>query len=203
MAGEDYGNTGASLLDQHVTHDIDRYGVKARKRFVQNEYRWVVNQRRRELHTLLSEPLAGLFGAVHILPFFDSIDGADAGFDPIDHTRVDPKLGSWADIKALAQDMDVMADVIVNHMSSESPQFIDYSRRGAAAPCNGLFLTFDAVFPNGATERDLLAVYRPRPGLPCPAAARPVLVHSDRSPRRHQWKKIVSPARCSQSDRRE
>jgi sucrose phosphorylase len=119
-----------------------------------------------ELHTLLTGPLAGVFGAVHILPFFDSIDGADAGFDPIDHTRVDPKIGSWADVKALAQDVDVMADVIVNHMSSDSPQFIDYSQRGAASPWDGLFLTFDAVFPNGATEKELLAVYRPRPGLP-------------------------------------
>jgi sucrose phosphorylase len=29
-----------------------------------------------------------------------------------------------------------------------------------------MFLTFDGVFPNGATEQDLLAIYRPRPGLP-------------------------------------
>lgn len=119
-----------------------------------------------DLRALLNGPLAGVFGAVHILPFFYSIHGADAGFDPIDHTRVDPALGDWSDIKALAQDMDVMADVIVNHMSSDSPQFIDYSKRGAASPYNGLFLTFDAVFPEGATEEDLMSVYRPRPGLP-------------------------------------
>ncbi|ABM35557.1 sucrose phosphorylase [Polaromonas naphthalenivorans] len=119
-----------------------------------------------DLRALLNGPLAGVFGAVHILPFFYSIHGADAGFDPIDHTRVDPALGDWSDIKALAQDMDVMADVIVNHMSSDSPQFIDYSKRGAASPYNGLFLTFDAVFPEGATEEDLISVYRPRPGLP-------------------------------------
>jgi sucrose phosphorylase len=119
-----------------------------------------------DLQALLNGSLAGVFGAVHILPFFHSIHGADAGFDPIDHTRVDPTLGDWRDIKALAQDLDVMADVIVNHMSSDSPQFIDYSQRGAASPYNGLFLTFDAVFPEGATEQDLTSVYRPRPGLP-------------------------------------
>lgn len=119
-----------------------------------------------DLKALLAGPLAGVFGAVHILPFFHAIDGADAGFDPIDHTRVDPQLGDWTDIKALTQDTDVMADVIVNHMSSDSPQFLDYSQRGAASPYNGLFLTFDSVFPDGATEKDLLAVYRPRPGLP-------------------------------------
>jgi len=120
----------------------------------------------RDLHRLLTGPLAGVFGAVHILPFFDAIDGTDAGFDPVDHTRVDPRLGDWFDIRALAQDLDVMADVIVNHISSDSPQFKDYSQGGSASRYDGLFLTLDAVFPQGATEKDLLAVYRPRPGLP-------------------------------------
>jgi sucrose phosphorylase len=111
-------------------------------------------------------PLHGVFGGVHLLPFFFPIDGADAGFDPIDHTQVDPRLGNWGDIRALTGQVDVMADVIVNHMSSESPQFQDYSARGSASPQAGLFLTMDAVFPHGATERDLLAIYRPRPGMP-------------------------------------
>ncbi|MFN3860694.1 MAG: sucrose phosphorylase [Roseateles sp.] len=121
------------------------------------------------LRTLLTDPaspLHGVFGGVHLLPFFHAIDGADAGFDPIDHTQVDPRLGGWADIKALTEDLDVMADVIVNHMSSSSPQFLDYSEKGEASAYAGLFLTLDAVYPRGATERDLLAVYRPRPGLP-------------------------------------
>jgi sucrose phosphorylase len=111
-------------------------------------------------------PLHGIFGGVHLLPFFFPIDGADAGFDPIDHTQVDPRLGDWGDIRALTGQVDVLADVIVNHMSSESPQFQDYSARGNASPHAGLFLTMDAVFPQGATERDLLAIYRPRPGMP-------------------------------------
>ncbi|MGM9480870.1 sucrose phosphorylase [Roseateles sp. NT4] len=121
------------------------------------------------LGKLLTEPgspLAGVFGGVHLLPFFHAIDGADAGFDPIDHTQVDPRLGSWSDIKTLTESVDVMADVIVNHMSSESPQFVDYAANGDASAYAGLFLTLDVVFPNGATERDLLSVYRPRPGLP-------------------------------------
>lgn len=121
------------------------------------------------LKRLLCEPgapLAGVFGGVHLLPFFHAIDGADAGFDPIDHTQVDPRLGRWDDIKALTEGLDVMADVIVNHMSSESPQFLDYSEKGDASAYAGLFLTLDAVFPDGASEQGLLSVYRPRPGLP-------------------------------------
>jgi sucrose phosphorylase len=119
-----------------------------------------------DLHALLTGPFAGLFGGVHILPFFHPIDGADAGFDPIDHTQVDPRLGQWSDIAALAHDVPVMADVIVNHMSSDSPQFQDFSRRGSQSDVDGLFLTMEAVFPQGATQRDLLELYRPRPGLP-------------------------------------
>ena len=111
-------------------------------------------------------PLAGVFGGVHLLPFFTAIDGIDAGFDPSDHLQVDPRLGDWSDIRALAGEIDVMADVIVNHMSSDSPQFADYSRHGAGSRFAGLFLTMDAVFPRGATAADLLAIYRPRPGLP-------------------------------------
>jgi sucrose phosphorylase len=115
---------------------------------------------------LLQGPLAGLFGAVHLLPFFEPIDGADAGFDPVDHTRVDARLGSWADVRALAADVDVMADVIVNHVSCRAPQFLDFSARGARSPYASMFLTFDGVFGHGASEQDLLAIYRPRPGLP-------------------------------------
>lgn len=119
-----------------------------------------------QLRELLAGPLKDVFGGVHLLPFFHKIDGADAGFDPIDHTRVDERLGDWDDVKALSTQLEVMADVIVNHMSCESPQFLDYSRKGAASKYDGLFLTMDAVFPDGATEKDLLAVYRPRPGMP-------------------------------------
>jgi sucrose phosphorylase len=118
------------------------------------------------LRELLKGPLAGLFGGVHLLPFFHPIDGADAGFDPIDHTEVDQRLGSWEDVRAIAREVDVMADVIVNHISSRSPQFLDFSANGKRSSYDGLFLTFDGVFPNGASEQDLLAIYRPRPGLP-------------------------------------
>jgi len=121
------------------------------------------------LHTLqglLSGPLNGLFGGVHLLPFFDPIDGADAGFDPVDHTIVDPRLGDWSDIKALSDDIEVMADLIANHISRQSPQAQNYLANGSASNCNGLLLTRDAVFPNDVSDEALAAIYRPRPGLP-------------------------------------
>ena len=119
-----------------------------------------------ELQALLTGPLQGVFGGVHLLPFYYPIDGSDAGFDPIDHTQVDPRLGGWDDVRALSSHVEVMADVIVNHMSSDSPQFQDLSAKGKDSAYDGLFLTLDRVFPQGATEADLLKVYRPRPGLP-------------------------------------
>lgn len=119
-----------------------------------------------QLSALLDGPLAGLFGGVHMLPFFDPIDGADAGFDPKDHTRIDPRLGAWSDLAALSKRVEVMADLIVNHISGESPQFLDFIARGDASPCSGLILKPSTVFPGGATQAELDLIYRPRPGHP-------------------------------------
>ena len=118
------------------------------------------------LRHILEGPLDGAFGGVHVLPFFHPIDGADAGFDPIDHTQVDARLGTWEDVAALAERTEVMADVIVNHVSRHSPQFQDFDRRGADSPFAGMFLTYARVFPHGASEADLLALHTPRPTLP-------------------------------------
>ena len=118
------------------------------------------------LRRLLDGPLAGAFTGVHVLPFYVPIDGADAGFDPTDHLTVDPRLGTWDDIAAIAASHDVMADMIVNHVSDESAPFVHWLTHGEESPYDGMFLTLGAVFPDGATEHDLVTVYRPRPGLP-------------------------------------
>ncbi len=118
------------------------------------------------LADLLRGPLVGLFGGVHMLPFFHPYDGADAGFDPADHAQVDPRLGTWDDVRALARHHDVMADLIVNHVSSDSDRFRDVLARGEASPYADMFLTLGRVFAGGATESDLLRIFRPRPGLP-------------------------------------
>lgn len=117
------------------------------------------------LGRLLDDQLSA-FDGVHVLPFFTPFDGDDTGFDPIDHTAVDPRLGSWGDIRRLADAREVTADLIVNHVSSRSAEFADWLERGAESPYDGMFLTFDRVFPNGASEADITAFYRPRPGLP-------------------------------------
>jgi sucrose phosphorylase len=141
----------------------------------------------RDLRTMLAGPLAGLFGGVHLLPFFDPIDGADAGFDPIDHREVDPRLGGWTDVEAIGAIAPVMADLIVNHVSARSPQFRDVLADGEASPFAEMFLTMRRVFPEGATEDDLLTIYRPRPGVPFT----PVTMGRDRV-RRLVWTTFTS-----------
>ncbi|MDR9449612.1 MAG: sucrose phosphorylase [Acidimicrobiia bacterium] len=118
------------------------------------------------LHQLLTGRLAGVFTGVHVLPFFEPYDGADAGFDPVDHTRVDPRLGGWGEIAKLAAGLDVTADLIVNHLSDESAEFLDFRSRGDASPYAGLFLTPDKVFGDGTNPSEWAGIYRPRPGAP-------------------------------------
>lgn len=117
------------------------------------------------LRELLDGPFRD-FAGVHILPFFVPYDGADTGFDPVDHTAVDPRLGTWEDVKRLAAGREVTADLIVNHVSASSAEFTDWLARGELSPYDGMFLTYDRVFPTGGTEAEITAFYRPRPGLP-------------------------------------
>lgn len=119
-----------------------------------------------DLRELLTGPLDGVFAGVHILPFYRPFDRADAGFDPIDHLSVDPRLGDWDRIRTISATHDVMADLIVNHVSDESPQFTDFVGHGDSSEYAGMFLEYRNVFPHGASQEDLLAIFRPRPQLP-------------------------------------
>ncbi|MCS6210273.1 sucrose phosphorylase [Shewanella baltica] len=124
----------------------------------------ITNAGLKELKALLDDELQGLFGGVHLLPFYFPIDGSDAGFDPIDHVQVDSRLGNWDDVKRIGDDYDIMADLIVNHMSAESPEFKDVLKHGKQSAYWDLFLTKDKVFPEGLSEQDQATIYRPRPG---------------------------------------
>ncbi len=118
------------------------------------------------LARLLDGPLAGAFGGLHVLPFFVPIDGADAGFDPIDHAAVDPRIGTWHDIAGLAAKRLVMADLIVNHVSVLSREMTDWIENGARSAYASLFLTPESVYGGTPTETDVRAIYRPRPTPP-------------------------------------
>ena len=116
------------------------------------------------LDNILHNQLSGLFSGVHLLPFYYPIDGSDAGFDPIDHTEVDSRLGDWKNVKTLGESHELMADLIVNHMSAQSKEFLDVLDKGSDSPFWPLFLTKDKVFPAGLNEEQQAKIYRPRPG---------------------------------------
>lgn len=120
------------------------------------------------LNALLESRFPELFSGVHILPFYTPIDGADAGFDPINHLVVDPRIGSWVDIQRIGESYSVMADMIVNHISAESELFHDVLHRGQESPSWDLFLRKTDVFEgdDDAVADGVEKIYRPRPGAP-------------------------------------
>ncbi|SHO59026.1 sucrose phosphorylase [Vibrio quintilis] len=116
------------------------------------------------LNELLKNKISGLFSGVHILPFYYPIDGSDAGFDPINHAQVDPRLGSWDNLKALGQETEIMADLIVNHVSAQSSEFEDVLSKGRDSVYWSMFLKETDVFPDGISDEQAQQIYRPRPG---------------------------------------
>jgi len=118
------------------------------------------------LNNLLNGALANLFKGVHLLPFYYPFDGEDAGFDPIDHTSVDKRLGDWGHVKKMGESVDIMADLIVNHMSAQSQQFRDVLQHGRDSQYWPLFLTKQDVFnssDDAKTDAQIAQVFRPRP----------------------------------------
>ena len=61
---------------------------------------------------------------VHILPFYPY--SSDDGFSVIDYRKVNPALGDWKDIEDIQQKIDLMLDLIANHISSKSIWFKEY-----------------------------------------------------------------------------
>jgi sucrose 6(F)-phosphate phosphorylase len=119
----------------------------------------------RTLHTVLTRHFAGLFGAVHILPFFPS--SGDRGFAPIDYKQVDPAFGTWKDVRRIGADFDIVADVMINHISRRSPAFQDFLRQGRRSPYADMFITLDKVWSGGAPpEADVRRIFLRRPEHP-------------------------------------
>ncbi len=76
------------------------------------------------LHDLLLLFLRGVINTVHILPFFPY--SSDRGFSVIDYKQVDPRLGSWQEIRSMHRNFRLMFDGVVNHVSAESEWFREF-----------------------------------------------------------------------------
>jgi glycosidase len=75
----------------------------------------------RTLHRFLKTRVKDAVTGVHILSFFPS--SSDDGYAVIDYKEVDPRLGTWADIRRIAKDYRLMVDLVLNHVSSQSEWF--------------------------------------------------------------------------------
>ncbi|MFT5882067.1 MAG: sucrose phosphorylase [Crocinitomicaceae bacterium] len=103
------------------------------------------------LHGFLREHLREATSGVHILPFCPH--SSDGGFSVIDYHEVDPDVGSWKDIRAISEDFDMMADLVINHCSSESQWFKNFIQ--GEDPGKDYFVL-------GADYDDITQVVRPR-----------------------------------------
>lgn len=93
----------------------------------------------KSLHFVLNKHFKEEIKGVHILPFYPS--SADRGFTPITYDIVDPKFGTWDDIKNLSQEYELACDLMVNHISSQSKQFQDYLEKGDKSEYADWFIT--------------------------------------------------------------
>ncbi len=117
------------------------------------------------LDQALDECFPGLFqGGIHILPPFPA--SGDRGFAPLNYDEIDPRLGSWADIRRLSEKYDVMLDMVLNHLSSRSSYFRDFLARGKDSKWADLFISLDKVWPGGVpiqADVDRIFLRRPLP----------------------------------------
>lgn len=103
------------------------------------------------LHDFLLRRLKGTVNSVHILPFFPYT--SDDGFAVSDFRSVNPQLGDWPDIQRIAADFQLMSDLVLNHVSSQSNWFNDYLQ--GKTP-------YDRFFFEASPKDDLTMVVRPR-----------------------------------------
>lgn len=122
------------------------------------------------LHRFTGTHLKKIFSHIHILPFWPW--SSDDGFSVIDFHRINPKLGTWADMRRLGRDFKLMFDLVVNHISAESKWFEFYLKRRPG---------FEDLAIEVDPAADLSSVVRPR--------ALPLLTEVTKSDRKkqHVW----------------
>lgn len=103
------------------------------------------------LQKFVSSKCQQFIDTVHILPFFPS--SSDDGFAVKDYYSIDNEFGDWKDIINISKSFRVMADVVINHGSSEGVWFKNFIKGEGRG--HDYFLSFDNTF-------DITEVVRPR-----------------------------------------
>jgi sucrose 6(F)-phosphate phosphorylase len=119
----------------------------------------------RSVVKLLDSSLDGLFAGVHVLPPFPS--SADRGFAPVTYREIDPRFGTWDDLRRIGERHDVLLDLMINHVSRQSAEFRDFERHGRVSRFADLFITLDKIWPDGTPpERDVARIFLRKPNAP-------------------------------------
>lgn len=117
------------------------------------------------LHETLKKHFYDVFkGGIHILPPFPS--SGDRGFAPLTYLEIDPKFGTWEDIRCIGADFDILLDLMVNHISRQSEYFQDFLRKGKKSSYADLFITLNKIWPDGkpsAEDVGRMFLRRPEP----------------------------------------
>ncbi|MEC2342799.1 sucrose phosphorylase [Paenibacillus barengoltzii] len=117
----------------------------------------------RTLNAILSEHFLDVFtGGVHILPPFPS--SGDRGFAPLTYLEIEPRFGTWEDIRAIGEKFDILIDLMVNHISRQSLYFQDFLAKGRSSEYADLFLTLDKIWEDGVPiQEDIDKMFLRRP----------------------------------------
>lgn len=103
------------------------------------------------LYRFLHDQCQGMIKGIHILPFFPY--SSDDGFAVSDFYQVRSSAGSWEDIEKISSEFRLMADLVINHCSSESQWFENF-KKGGGEGCDYFFVE--------SPDADLTQVIRPR-----------------------------------------
>ncbi|MFK8014742.1 MAG: sugar phosphorylase [Gammaproteobacteria bacterium] len=103
------------------------------------------------LRAFCDQHLAPVINGIHVLPFYPF--SSDDGFAVIDYLAVDDAAGTWEHVDDLASSYRLMADLVINHASSQSQWFQNFIARKDPGQHY-----FKEVMP----QDDLSQVVRPR-----------------------------------------
>ncbi|WP_288258715.1 sugar phosphorylase [uncultured Prochlorococcus sp.] len=136
-----------NFISNQLLQILDEFSEKSAYEEIRNNERW--NESHSVLITYadsiykkgeaslitLSELLSKYFGSlskvVHILPFLKST--SDGGFAVSSYDSLEDKFGDWDELKSISKNHDLMADLVLNHVSSSHPwvqQFIKSQEPG-------------------------------------------------------------------------
>lgn len=107
----------------------------------------------KSLNFVLEKYFSDLFtGGIHILPPFPS--SGDRGFAPLTYLEIEPKFGTWDDIKQIGEKHSILLDLMVNHISAKSCFFQDFLEKGRDSEFADLFITIDKIWPDSKPLQD-------------------------------------------------